>query len=117
MEPTEIVMNTDTRAAPPTLVVVVKLVSGEELIGVVVADGEKAITLDKLLVLGYEIDPQSSKLSFGFLPFSPMTASRKQFQYDRLIYVTEPNEKLKDAYEQATGQKRIIAPKQGLILE
>lgn len=97
--------------------VVVKLVTGEELIGKLSQFTAERITLEKPVGVGYQMDPNTpGKIGFGFLPFAPMV-KQVNFSFDRshVVYEAEPNDQLKSAYEQATGA--IITPNKSLIVE
>lgn len=94
-------------------VVVIKLLSGEELIGTVVGDSSSHLTLDNILMVQYEMKAPG-QLGFGFLPFSPLTESRKTFQREHIVYETHPKDTLAQAYNQVTG--KLVTPTKELII-
>lgn len=93
----------------------VKLVSGEELIGKITALNADIVTLDKPLGVGYEMK-QPGKIGFGFLPYLPMAkGDARSFDRSHVINIVEPNDQLAQAYEQATSM--IAVPNRSLLLE
>lgn len=92
-------------------VIVIKLSSGEEVIGAVNFIDDKELVLDDVLGLGYDL--QNGQLNFGFIPYSPLTSKSKSFLINSIIFHTLPKDALLQAYKGATGG--IVTPPQNII--
>ena len=89
----------------------VRLSSGEEIIGDVTYDGEDAITIKD----GYSLIP-SGEGKLGFMPFMAYTKAKEgiTINQDFVVFVVEPMDDLQDQIK--TMRSGIVTPpKQGII--
>jgi hypothetical protein len=96
-------------------VLVIKLSSGEEILGKVVDVKENtAIALQNTLAIGYERD-NKGQIGYGFIPWGPLVSDVKFINMNHIIYASEPKDSLAQAYNQATGA--IVTPSKQIITE
>lgn len=89
----------------------VRLSSGEEIIGDVTYDGEDAITIKD----GYSLIP-AGEGKLGFMPFMAYTKAKEgiTINQDFVVFVVEPMDDLQDQIN--TMRSGIVTPpKQGII--
>jgi len=95
---------------------VVKLISGEELIGEVVGEEPGlSITLKNVLVV--VIRPtQTGDLNIGFIPFMPYTAKADGFTFElrNILLVKNIDEGMKNQYNSIFGG--IVTPPKQILL-
>jgi len=91
---------------------VVKLITGEEIIGKVVDLKQGAIALENVFGIGYQ-QSQEGRIGFGFMPYSPLSVDPKFINMNHIIFACEPKEGLQQAYNQQTGA--IITPNKSII--
>ncbi|MGH7744503.1 MAG: hypothetical protein ACREQ5_06735 [Candidatus Dormibacteria bacterium] len=96
-------------------VLVLKLVTGEEVIGRLASSNIEPdkVVLENILAVGYEIKAPG-QFGFGFMPYSPLTEDVKTFSNNMVVYQTKPKEQLLQAYNKTTGA--IVVPKQDILL-
>jgi hypothetical protein len=102
-------------------VLVLKLSTGEEIIGDVTTPSEGVVHVEFGLLLHYEMQ-DGGKLGFGFLPYAPLVDKNKNINQAHIVWSAEPTESLLNAYKQATGKvvtptTKILAPGSGLLLK
>lgn len=95
-------------------IVVVKLITGEEIIGDRTGETSSEVTLESPLLLQLKLNPESGNIGFGFLPYSPLTEDVKTFRKQDIMHTLKPKDILLNAYKQLTG--RVIAPSKELII-
>ena len=85
----------------------VRLSSGEEIIGDVTYDGEDAITIKD----GYSLIP-AGEGKLGFMPFMAYTKAKEgiTINQDFVVFVVEPMDDLQDQIKSI-----VTPPKQGII--
>lgn len=100
-------------------IVVLKLVSGEEVIGTASENNlpnehSDFVELENVLSVQLTMNQQTGKIGFGFLPYSPLTEDKKKFKKEHIMQINKPKDTLENAYKDLTGQ--IITPNKGLLL-
>ena len=101
-------------------VLILKLSTGEEVIGRIVNESDDTYQIEFGLLLNYQLQDEG-KIAFGFLPYSPLSNKDKRINKSHVVWSAEPADGLKDAYNKATGQimtpsDKIITPPKGLII-
>lgn len=94
-------------------VLVLRLPTGEELIGLATDDGH-TYTVKQPLAIG--IDHEKQRLVF--VPFMPYTTAKDEIELSKhhVVITVKPVESIKNDYLEATGNgPRIIAPTRELI--
>lgn len=95
----------------------IRLVTGEEIVGLLVHSDEHSVSLEKVLALVTNFDPNTKTITPTLFPWAPHVAGvRITIAHDKTIYNEIPNDDLADAYLKATGERRIEAPPKGLVL-
>lgn len=93
-----------------------KLISGEELVGEVVFEGDGQVVLKNVLAILIQRD-QSGNLGVGFVPFAPYVGRNASFEFDleKLIFAKEVDDQMKNQYNSIFGG--IVTPPKQLIVE
>jgi hypothetical protein len=79
---------------------IVKLLTGEEVIGEVVEDNNS--TTNSIVfknTLSIVINPTSKGITFGFVPWGPMVDGNKTISYNHVVYIGSPTEDLVENYK------------------
>lgn len=85
---------------------VLMLPFGVEVIGNVLEEDDQKLVMEHVLALNFEPTQGAdgkTAMSFGFVPFSPLTEKKKEFRKNSVVLITEPRQGLRNAYQQATG--------------
>lgn len=101
-------------------VVVLKLSTGEEVIGKVSGENHEELFLEFALGLNYQMQDEG-KLGFAFFPYGPLVDKNKNFRKAHVVWQAPPLDGLLNAYNQATSQimtpsDKIITPPKSLII-
>lgn len=94
-------------------VLVLKLSTGEEIIGDIANENEKEFQVNFALLLQYQMQDEG-KLGFGFLPYAPLTNKDKLVFKNQVVWLAPPAEGLLNAYKQATGI--VMTPSNKLLI-
>jgi len=94
-------------------VAVIKLITGEELIGLVKLINDKEIHLDNILTIVYQLDQDTKRIGYGLLPYNPLSGKMKEFQRTHIVYYARPTEQLTSVYKQQTSN--LVTPSKQLI--
>ena len=91
-----------------------KLVSGEEIVGEVVAEDETTVTLKNPLAIMLS-RAQTGDLNVGFVPFAPYLGQEPTIKLElaKLQFINEVDEQMKNQYNSIFGG--IITPPKQLI--
>jgi hypothetical protein len=93
----------------------IKLVSGEELIGEVIYEGD-FVTIKNILAIVIR-QAQDGNLTVGFVPFAPYLGrgASVDFAKSKLIFIKEVDDQMANQYNSIFGG--IVTPPKTLILE
>lgn len=99
---------------------VLKLITGEEILATVVTD-EKGYTLsDCILVVPQQgpADPQTGKtqIVFAFIPWGTLVKDTIFIDFNKVIYIEEPEAQLLAHYGKVTGKVKIQVPPKNLVI-
>jgi hypothetical protein len=93
---------------------VLRLISGEELIGEVNIDlGGSEYNIDTPIIILPSQDPQTGKLRVGMAPWVPYLEGPFNINKNLVMFVTNPDSQLMDNYKRATSP--VVVPPQTLI--
>jgi hypothetical protein len=92
---------------------VLKIVTGEEIIGEVVSDDTNVICLKNIVAIVLQ-PTRDGKLSFGFIPWGSMIDGSITLKYSDLVYSGNPTEDLLNNYNSMFSG--IVTPPKNLIV-
>lgn len=91
----------------------VKLISGEEVIGDDVTTDLNAGTVALQNCVAIVLNPTKDGITYGFMPWGSLTKDDKVIGLDKIIYTATPNDELKNGYNSMFGG--IVTPGKQLI--
>jgi hypothetical protein len=90
-------------------IMVLKLASGEELLGEVTAT-ETTVNMRHPLAVMTKMDPQTGSLSVGFVPYAPICADKTITIYPHAIVLDyEPDQQMVNQWNEKYGSGIVIA--------
>ena len=89
-----------------------KLVTSEEVIGEVVTETEKFLTLKNPVVVALQ-QTNDGRMAMGFLPFMPYIREPITISLDKVLVLEEVDESMKNQYNSVFGG--IVTPPKTLI--
>ena len=93
---------------------VLKLVSGEEILGDVLEQLDNTVTINNVVAIVLQ-RTQTGDMGIGFMPFMPYVASKKlKIDQSKIILMTDVDEEVKNQYNSIFGG--IVTPSSKLIL-
>lgn len=81
---------------------VVKLVTGEEVVGDVKAEDSDTLTLGTTFMVAVRGQQQNGGISWGFLPWGIFIDGNKVINKSQAVYIGLPSHDVSDAFRQAT---------------
>lgn len=91
---------------------IVKLVSGEEVLGEVISSDDNSVVLKNTVAIA--IQPTEKGMQVGFLPWGNYVEGNKTLALDKVIYKGMPNDEMKNNYNSIFGGI-LTAPKQLIV--
>ena len=103
-----------------TEVRIVRLITGEELIGTVLADTESGVILQYPLALAMQQDQQTGQARLIFAPFMPYSNAGEEITIPRASLLLEPiapSPQIANDYGQVTAQihNKVFVPEKQII--
>lgn len=92
---------------------VVKLVTAEEVLGEVVSETEKFLTLKNPVVVALQ-QTNDGRMAMGFLPFMPYVSEPVKIPMDKVVVLEEVDDNMKNQYNNIFGGI-VVPPKQLLV--
>jgi hypothetical protein len=92
---------------------VMKIVTGEEIIGEVVSDDGTTVSLKNIVAIVLQ-PTRDGKLSFGFIPWASMVDGPVVLRYTDIVYNGNPSEDLANNYNSMFSG--IVTPPKNLIV-
>ena len=91
---------------------ILKLITGEEIIGEVSVEGETFITLKNPLAI--IIRPSQEGFTFGFMPWCNLMDGEKRLSMSNVVTMGSPTDEVKNTYSSMFGG--IVTPPKQLIV-
>ena len=91
---------------------ILKLITGEEVIGEVVAEEKKFIELKNPLSI--MLRPSQEGFTFGFVPWCNLMDGNKQIPLDKVVVMGDASDDVKNAYNSMFGG--IVTPPKQLLV-
>jgi hypothetical protein len=93
----------------------IKLMSGEEIVGEILAENEDEITIKNPVAVMLS-RTQTGDINVGFIPFAPYVGKHPEitFKVNNLIMVSEVDEQMKNQYNSVFGG--IVTPPKQLLI-
>jgi hypothetical protein len=91
---------------------ILKLITGEEIIGEVVSENESHIELKNPLSI--MLRPAQDGFTFGFVPWCNLMEGNKKISHDRIITSGDASDDVKNTYNSMFGG--IVTPPKQLIV-
>lgn len=92
---------------------VLKLITGEEIVGEFVSETEDAITVKNTLSL--MIQPSQNGVGYAFVPWCPMVKGNKTIKLEKALFVAEATDELVSSYQSMFSQIMTPPPKQLIV--
>jgi len=89
-----------------------KLVTAEEVLGEVVSETEKFLTLKNPVVVALQ-QTNDGRMAMGFLPFMPYVNEPVKIPLDKIVVLEEVDDNMKNQYNTVFGG--IVTPPKTLI--
>jgi hypothetical protein len=89
-----------------------KLMTGEEIVAEITNESESSVSLKNCVALVLQ-PSRDGKLSFGFVPFGAMVDGDITIDKDKLLFIAEASDELKNNYNSMFGG--IVTPPKTLI--
>lgn len=89
-----------------------KLVTAEEVLGEVVSETEKFLTLKNPVVVALQ-QTNDGRMAMGFLPFMPYVSEPVKIPLDKVVVLEEVDDNMKNQYNSVFGG--IVTPPKTLI--
>ncbi|CAB4124310.1 hypothetical protein UFOVP49_148 [uncultured Caudovirales phage] len=80
---------------------ILKLVTGEEIIGEVVEKSQTGITLKNTLAI--MVQPTREGISYGFIPWGQLVVGDKNIAHEYVVFSGEPTEEIHANYAEQFG--------------
>lgn len=91
---------------------VAKLVTAEEVLGEVVSETEKFLTLKNPVVVALQ-RTEDGRMGIGFLPFMPYVSEPVKIPLEKVVVLEEVDDNMKNQYNSVFGG--IVTPPKQLI--
>ena len=91
---------------------VAKLMTAEEVLGEVVSETDKFLTLKNPVVVALQ-QTNDGRMAMGFLPFMPYVTESVRIPLDKIIILEEVDDNMKNQYNTVFGG--IVTPPKTLI--
>lgn len=92
---------------------VLKLITGEEIVGEFVTETGETITVKNTLSL--IIQPSQQGVGYAFVPWCPMVKGDKTIKFEKTLFVGSASEELVASYESMFSQIMTPPPKQLIV--
>jgi hypothetical protein len=92
---------------------VLKLVTGEEIVGEFVSETADSITVQNTLSL--LIQPSQNGVGYAFVPWCPMVKGNKTIKFEKALFVAEATDELVASYQSMFSQIMTPPPKQLIV--
>jgi len=90
---------------------ILKLVSGEEIVGEVVTSDDNTVTLKN--VIGIMVHQTRDGIAYGFMPWGQLVDGDKTISLDKTVYTGTPNSDLQNNYASMFGG--IVTPPKQIL--
>lgn len=91
---------------------ILKLLTGEEIIGEVESETKNFVTLKNPLAI--MLRPSQEGFTFGFVPWCNLMEGSKQISFDKIVVMGEASDDVKNTYNSMFGG--IVTPPKQLIV-
>jgi hypothetical protein len=92
---------------------VLKLTTGEEIVGEFIAETDESITVKNTLSL--IIQPSQNSIGYAFVPWCPMVQGNKTIKFDKTLFVGSATDELVSSYQSMFSQIMTPPPKQFIV--
>ena len=92
---------------------VLKLITGEEIVGEFITETEETITVKNTLSL--IIQPSQQGVGYAFVPWCPMVQGNKTLKFEKTLFVGPATDELVSSYQSMFSQIMTPPPKQLIV--
>jgi hypothetical protein len=92
---------------------VLKLITGEEIVGEFITETEETITVKNTLSL--IIQPSQQGVGYAFVPWCPMVQGNKTLKFEKTLFVGPATDELVSSYQSMFSQIMTPPPKQFIV--